>query len=144
MGTALVMIAGVANALGRLAVPLLSDKIGRNNGALFITLVTALCAVFLCFVHSFPFIIAIALIAFCFGGSAGIFPVITADYFGVKNVGANHGAVMVGYALSVQFFPMLIRLTTTGIGKFVVLAVLAFFGAILIVLLKKTKSKDRV
>jgi OFA family oxalate/formate antiporter-like MFS transporter len=144
MGTTLVMITGVANALGRLAVPLLSDKIGRNNGALFILSLTSLCAMALCFAESVPFIIAISLIAFCFGGSAGIYPVITADYFGVKNVGANHGAVMVGYALSALFFPMLIRLTTTGIWKFVVLAALAFLGAFLILLLKKTKSKERI
>ena len=143
MGTALVMITGVANTLGRLAVPLLSDKIGRNNGALFILLLTSLCAILLCFAGPVPFVISITLITFCFGGSAGIYPVITADYFGVKNVSANHGAVLVGYALSALFFPLIIRATTTGMGKFAALAVSALLGAVLIVLLKTLKSNQK-
>ena len=140
-GTALVMITGVANALGRLLVPLLSDIIGRNNGAFLICALTSLCAILLIFVHSIPFIAAIALIAFCYGGNAGIYPVITADYFGVKNVGANFGAVLVGFALSALFFPMLIGFITTGAWKFVALGVLALLGAFLIIILK-TLSPD--
>jgi OFA family oxalate/formate antiporter-like MFS transporter len=141
MGTALVMVTGVANAMGRLLVPLLSDKIGRNNGALFILLLTSVCAFLLCFAESVPFIFAVALIVFCYGGTAGIYPVITADYFGVKNVGANFGAVMVGFALSALFFPMLIGLLPNWLWKFTALAVLAFISVILILLLTARRNK---
>lgn len=129
--TALVMITGVANALGRLAVPLLSDKIGRSRGALLTLGVTALGALALCFVQSYAFMAVVALIAFCYGGYSGIYPILTADYFGIQNVGSNYGAVMVGFALSALLFPMGIGLIGSMTAKFVVLASLAALGAVM-------------
>jgi OFA family oxalate/formate antiporter-like MFS transporter len=139
-GTAIVMMAGVANALGRLGVPLLSDEIGRETATLLIIAVTALCAAGLIFAKGFAFIIMIALIAFCYGGCSGVYPVLTADYFGLKNIGSNYGAVMVGFALSALAFPMIIGAIEDMSLKFAVLAALAALGALLIVLLMLTKK----
>ena len=139
MGTALVMITGVANAFGRLGLPLLSDKTGRVGVSILICIVTALCAILLCFAQSAAFIASVALVAFCYGGTAGIYSVMNSDYFGIKNVGANHGAVMVGFAISALFSPMLIGLLSNDTHKFALLAVLAFLGAVLLTLLMKSK-----
>ena len=141
-GTVLVMMTGVANALGRLSVPLLSDKIGREKTALTIILVTALCSLFLCFVQGFVFMATVALIAFCYGGYSGIYPVLTADYFGIKNVGSNFGAVMMGFALSALIFPLIFAMIGDVTVKFIVLAALAVIGAIMIALLMKSGKKD--
>lgn len=141
IGTVVVMITGVANALGRLGVPLLSDKIGREKAALLIIIVTALCALLLCFVQGFFFMATISVIAFCYGGYSGIYPVITADYFGIKNVGSNYGAVMVGFALSALLFPIIIGIITDVTVKFIVLAALAAIGAVLVMLLMRSKNK---
>jgi len=142
IGTVIVMMTGIASALGRLGAPLLSDKIGRIKAALTIILATAICALLLCFAQGFLFMAAIAVIAFCYGGYSGIYPVLTADYFGIKNVGSNYGAVMVGFAVSALTFPMIIARISEVTIKFYVLAALAAVGVILMVLLMKSKRKE--
>jgi len=140
-GTLLVMITGVANALGRLFTPLLSDKIGREKAAFSIIFATALCAFALCFASGVLFMAVVFVIAFCYGGYSGIYPVITADYFGIKNVGSNYGAVMVGFALSALCFPMLIGAVQQPVVKFIVLGALALVGGVLVLVLQSSKKK---
>lgn len=142
IGTLLVMITGVANALGRLGAPLISDKIGREKAALAIIIATAVCAIALCFVQGFVFMVVVAVIAFCYGGYSGIYPVLTADYFGIKNVGSNYGAVMVGFAISALVFPMIISAIPTPAVKYIVLSLLAVVGGVLVLLLLNSKKKS--
>lgn len=144
MGTIVVMITGIANALGRLGAPLLSDKIGREKTALSIIVITALGALLLCFVNGFLFIITIAFIAFSYGGYSGVYPVITADYFGIKNVGSNYGAVMVGFAISALIFPIIISMFQDITLKFIILALFAVLGAILVLLLIHSKKRQNI
>lgn len=142
IGTVLVMITGVANAFGRLGVPLLSDKIGREKAALTIISITALCAAALGFVSGGAFLAVVAVIAFCYGGFSGIYPVITSENFGVKNVGSNYGAVMVGFAFSALVFPMILGRIASPQVKFFTLAAMAVLGAVLMVLLILTNKKQ--
>ncbi|MDR2717550.1 MAG: MFS transporter, partial [Treponema sp.] len=94
--TVIVMFTGIANALGRLGAPLMSDKIGREMADVIILAVTALGAFGLCFANGILLIVIIALVAFCYGGYSGLYPVLTSQNFGIKNIGSNYGAVMVG------------------------------------------------
>ena len=142
IGTVVVMLTGVANALGRLGAPLLSDKIGREKAALAIISATSACALVLCFAQGFLFMATIAIIAFCYGGYSGIYPVLTADYFGLKNVGSNYGAVMVGFAVSALTFPMIIGTIGSDVAKFIVLAALAAIGAALVIMLMASNKKQ--
>jgi OFA family oxalate/formate antiporter-like MFS transporter len=142
IGTVIVMMTGIANALGRLGAPVLSDKLGREKAAMTIIIATAVCALLLCFAQGFLFMAAIAIIAFCYGGYSGIYPVLTADYFGIKNVGSNYGAVMVGFAVSALTFPMFIALINDVTLKFIVLTTLAAIGALLMILLILSKGKE--
>ena len=141
-GTLVVMLTGVANALGRLGSPLLSDKIGCGKATLTIILATSVCALLLTFVGGVMFMATIAVIAFCYGGYSGIYPLLTADYFGIKNVGSNYGAVMVGFALSALLFPMIIGLISNITAKFVVLGILAACGGVLVLLLEASRKKE--
>ena len=141
VATGLVMLTGVANALGRLGVPLLADKIGREKAVITIIVATALATVSLCFVTGVFFMAAVAIIAFCYGGSSGVYPLVTADYFGIKNIGSNYGAIMVGFACSALFFPMVIGLITDITVKFIVLAALVTVGVLLIGVLMSLKKK---
>ena len=143
--TVLVMVMGIANSLGRLCVPLISDKIGTESTDILILLATSLSAFCLCFVGGFGLIATISLVAFCYGGFAGLYPVLTSDNFGIKNVGSNYGAVMGGFMVSALLFPFLISKIDAQIVKFVVLGIFAAIGAALIVLLKfinSRKAKD--
>ena len=141
--TMIVMMTGVASALGRLAVPALADKIGREKAVLSIIAATALGTAALCFVGGPLFIAAIAVIAFCYGGSSGVYPLLTADYFGLKNIGANYGAVMVGFMLSAQFFPMIILKLDVTI-QFIVLTALALVALTMILVLPFVKNKKNI
>ena len=42
-----------------------------------------------------------------FGGNLALFPLLTAEYFGSKNLGANYGLVFTGYGAGGVLGPML-------------------------------------
>ena len=140
--TALVMAMGVSNTLGRLCVPLMSDKIGRETTDIVILSATSLAAFCLCFVGGFGLIATISVVAFCFGGFAGLYPVLTSDNFGIKNVGSNYGAVMIGFMISALLFPFLISKIDAQTVKFVLLGIFSAIGAVLIVFLKIINARN--
>jgi len=140
-GLIIVMMTGVANACGRLVIPLLSDRIGREKAALTVLVVTSLCAMVLSFAQSGLFIASVLATAFCFGGLPGLYSVFASDYFGIKNAGANYGAIMMGFALSALTFPMLIGLIQVDTLKFITLSAMAAVGVILIIMLMAVKKK---
>jgi len=143
--TGLVMFTGIANALGRLGAPLMSDKIGREMADIIILAATALGAFGLCFANGILLIVIIAVVAFCYGGYSGLYPVLTSGNFGIKNIGSNYGAVMVGFMLSALLFPLVINKNRIEDEKlrFIILGVLAVVGAVLIVILKLMNSKTK-
>lgn len=142
--TYLVMFVGIANALGRLGAPLISDKIGREAANMIILAITALGAFGLCFAGGWLLIVVIALVAFCYGGYPGLYPVLTAEHFGIKNVGSNYGAVMVGFMLSALFFPIVINRIADQQLRFMILGILAAIGAGLMLVLLAMKKKVEV
>ena len=142
IGTVIVMLTGIANAFGRLSIPVLSDSIGREKVALLIITTTALCALALMSAQGFVFMVTILLIAFCYGGYTGVIPVLVADYFGIKHVGSNYGMLSVGFALSALTVPMIVSQIESVTLKFAVLTTFAVIGALLVVLLKRSKEKD--
>jgi OFA family oxalate/formate antiporter-like MFS transporter len=139
--TMIVMMTGIANSAGRLLVPLLSDRITREGAAFCTLFVTAICSICLIFATGFLFILAIFFNAFCYGGYSGIYPVMTSDYFGVKNVGSNYGAIMVGWAICALLMPMIISAVPSLTLKFIILASLSLIGAALILILRSGKKK---
>jgi len=141
--TYLVMFVGIANALGRLCAPFMSDKIGRENADIIILSVTALGAFVLCFAQGAVLIVTIALVAFCYGGYSGLYPVLTSENFGLKNIGSNYGAVMVGFMLSALIFPVIINKIDDQAAKFIILGILAAAGALLVVILKMINLKRK-
>jgi OFA family oxalate/formate antiporter-like MFS transporter len=140
--TMIVMFTGIANALGRLGAPLMSDKIGREMADVIILAVTALGAFGLCFADGILLIVIIAAVAFCYGGYSGLYPVLTSENFGIKNVGSNYGAVMVGFMLSALLFPIVINKIASQQLRFSILGLLAAVGAVLIVILKLMNMKQ--
>jgi OFA family oxalate/formate antiporter-like MFS transporter len=141
--TVIVMFTGIANALGRLGAPFMSDKIGREIADIVILAATALGAFGLCINNSILFIVIIMVVAFCYGGYSGLYPVLTSGNFGIKNIGSNYGAVMVGFMLSALLFPLIInkdRIEDQNL-RFIILGVLAVLGVVLVVILKLMNLK---
>lgn len=140
-----VMVTGMASAAGRLIAPWLSDKLGRKNVLFLLYGITLVCILLLIFAESYAFIALIALVAFAFGGSAGVYPAVTADYFGIKNNGVNYGLVMISFAVSGLAFPAIAKVVTPGgvptAWTFAVPAIGAVVGIIMTAMLKKDSAK---
>jgi len=132
----------IAVVLGTLIAPLVSDIIGRTRTAVTLILATAICVLVLGFGPTFLFSAALALMAFCFGAFFGIYPLLTADYFGIKNVASNYGVVMLGFAIAAICFPMLIKLIEVEMIRFIVLSASAALGALLVQRIMKLKERD--
>ena len=110
-GTAMAWYA-IFNGLGRIAWGSISDRIGRKATIILMSGLqgaTMLMTyhVFISFGMVNGFIVAAALIGFNYGGSFALFPAITADYFGNKNVGSNYGWMFTAYGVAGLAGPLL-------------------------------------
>ncbi len=136
-----VMIVSILNATGRVLTPWISDRIGRKALLVFLFLFSMCAISLLTFASGNLFLVLIACIAFTYGGFMGMYPTISADYFGIKNAGMNYGVVMLGYAISSVACPYIVRAVKTmpmGIAfSFVIAAAANIIGLVLILLLKK-------
>lgn len=99
-----VSFTGVANALGRLVMATLSDKIGRTTTIIVLSVITFIGAVLMIFIGGPAYIIVVALIAFGYGGPASVNAAITTDFFGPKNSGTNYGVAMLALGFSSIIF----------------------------------------
>jgi len=103
-GTAMAWYA-IFNGLGRILWGLISDKIGRKKSIILMTtfqgvIMLMVYHIFIMYTYEFGFIVAASIIGFNFGGNFALFPAITADYFGNKNVGSNYGWVFSAYGIA--------------------------------------------
>lgn len=100
-GTAMALYA-IFNGLGRIIWGTVSDKIGRKTSIFLMCLFQGI--IMLLFYKmggaAITLIIGACIIGFNFGGNFALFPAITADYFGNKNVGLNYGYVFVSYGIA--------------------------------------------
>jgi len=135
-----VMITGIASASGRLLFSWISDLIGRKAAIIGIMVIT-LCAVLTLIVaQGILYLVCIALIAFAFGGSAGVYPALTADYYGTKHMGLNYGCIMAGFGISALAFPVISNILTQNnvyTWSFLVSAAACVIALVLIILIKK-------
>jgi len=126
--TTLLVITGMSNAFGRIVIPVVSDKIGNERTILVLMLITTLASTALIFVSGSLFVVMVALIPMCFGASLSIFPLLTADYFGIRNLGSNYGAIMIGFAVSALILPGVIGILGGYTPRFVAVAILSALG----------------
>jgi MFS transporter, OFA family, oxalate/formate antiporter len=103
-----VIIVSVLNAAGRIVWGKVSDNIGRKPTLLVMFLFSGVLMLVLNSFTSFSlYIFGVAAVGFCFGGFLALFPAVTADYFGTKNVGANYGWMFTAYGAGGLFGPWL-------------------------------------
>ncbi|MCD6486208.1 MAG: OFA family MFS transporter [Syntrophobacterales bacterium] len=100
-GTAMALYA-IFNGLGRIVWGTVSDKLGRKMSIFLMCLLQGI--IMLLFYKMggtvATLIIGACIIGFNFGGNFALFPAITADYFGNKNVGLNYGFIFVAYGIA--------------------------------------------
>jgi OFA family oxalate/formate antiporter-like MFS transporter len=100
-GTAMAVFYSIANGLGRIVWGTISDRIGRK---LALVLMCALQGVVMLLFYwmggnQYALYLGATLIGFNFGGNFSLFPTMTADLFGAKNVGLNYGWVFTAYGV---------------------------------------------
>ncbi|WZL72966.1 OFA family MFS transporter [Clostridiaceae bacterium 35-E11] len=129
---AVAMIA-LFNAGGRLIWGTLSDQFGRVKVVLMMFLITSACMLTMSIISlSFvTFFICLSGIAFCFGGFLAVFPTITGDFYGMKNLGANYGIVYQAYGLAALAGPVIVANAGGLKPTFIIAAVLAIVGALM-------------
>jgi OFA family oxalate/formate antiporter-like MFS transporter len=117
-GATAVMIVAILNALGRIAWGKISDVIGRKSTLYIMFLYSGIIMLFLNSFTTYPlFIFGVASVGFCFGGFLALYPAVTADYFGTKNVGVNYGWMFTAYGAGGLFGPWLAPKLMTIVQK---------------------------
>lgn len=109
-----VMIVGICSASGRIVITWISDNIGRMSGLFLIFILTLVGVTLVIFAEELLFVACMGLIAFGFGGAAGIYATVTSDNFGTKNMGSNYGMVMLGFGASALVAQVLSKTLVSG------------------------------
>ncbi len=97
-GAVAVSIIAIFNSAGRILWGVVSDRIGRKITLIIIFLLSGAALLALDFLTSFPlFLACVSVVGLCFGGFLALYPALTADFFGTKNIGANYGVMFTAY-----------------------------------------------
>ena len=122
-----VVIASFANIIGRFVAPWLSDRVGCKR-VIQIMYVMAIVAIFGLLVATGPvFVVLISMVCLVYGGVVSVFPVLTAEHFGMKYQGMNYGAIMLGYGFVSILCPTLLEILGQS-TSFVVAGVACVLG----------------
>lgn len=108
-GTAMAVFFSLANGLGRIIWGLVSDKLGRKKSIIIMTATQGILVILFTYMAGTEILLYLgaALIGFNFGGNFALFPTITADTFGAKNVGQNYPFVFLAYGVGGILGPIL-------------------------------------
>jgi OFA family oxalate/formate antiporter-like MFS transporter len=99
-GALAVSVIAIFNSAGRILWGLVSDRIGRKFTLILILALSGAALLALDSLTEFPlFLIGVSVIGLCFGGFLALYPALTADYFGTKNIGVNYGVMFTAYGL---------------------------------------------
>ena len=106
-GFLLVILLAVFNVLGRIVGGHLSDKLGRVKFLRIVFIIQAVNMVMFRFYGSVSLLcVGAAVVGLCYGSVFSVFPATTADYFGLKNFGANYGIVFTAWGFGGFVGPM--------------------------------------
>ncbi|WP_336796930.1 MFS transporter [Erwinia aphidicola] len=96
-----VTIIAIANLSGRLVLGVLSDKVARIRVITLAQVVSLIGMSILLFSHmsESSFFIAIACVAFSFGGTITVYPSLVSDFFGLNNLTKNYGVIYLGFGI---------------------------------------------
>ena len=144
-GTAMAVFFSLGNGFGRIIWGFLSDKLGRKASLIIMTSTQGILVILFTYMAGNEILLYLgaALIGFNYGGIFALFPTITADIFGPKNVGQNYPFVFVAYGVGAILGPILggmmgdlgnfpLAFTISGIAVLV--------GTILTLMLKPAKK----
>lgn len=138
---AVVMIASIANALGRPAAGVISDKLGRAKTMMVLYAIQGTALIFYSSFTSFiPLVLGACAITFGYGAMLAVYPSAAGDFYGPKNLGMNYGVLFsawgVGGIVGPQLAGFILDTTGTYQTAFYVAAALCFVGSFIGFILK--------
>ena len=145
-GSALGLLA-LFNGLGRVVWGTLSHKLTAKGSVIVMCLLQGGMMFFLLKMGSSATTLAIAAcwIGFNFGGNFALFPLLTLENFGGKNLGANYGAVFTSYGVGGILGPYMAGKVWDSMGTFktafIIAGVACVVAAILAIFLKHIKAE---
>ncbi len=100
-GTAMAVFFSLANGFGRIAWGTLSDKLGRKTSVIIMCATQGIFVIAFTKMAGTPALLYLGavLIGFNFGGNFALFPTITADTFGAKNIAQLYPLVFLAYGV---------------------------------------------
>lgn len=116
---ALVGIASMGNALGRVFWAWVSDLVTRRMTFLIMFLIQVVLFWIYPNLHSASVLLSVTfIILMCYGGGFGTMPAFTADYFGPRNVGPIYGLMLTAWGFASVFGPLLIAHLRQTTGQY--------------------------
>ena len=144
-GTAMAVFFSLANGLGRILWGMMSDKLGRKTSIIIMTATQGIIVILFTFMAGNEYLLYLGatLIGFNFGGNFALFPTITADTFGARNVGQNYPWVFLAYGVGGIIGPILGG-KMGDIGNFplafTISGIAVLIGTILVILVRPAKK----
>ena len=118
-GFFLVGLLAIFNASGRLIGGSLSDKIGRLKTMMIFFAIQAInMLIFSTYTSTLGISIGTAIAGLSYGSLLCLFPSVIADYYGVKNFGANYGVLFTAWGVSGVIGPIIAGTVVDMTGSF--------------------------
>jgi OFA family oxalate/formate antiporter-like MFS transporter len=139
-----VMIITGFNSFGRLFWAGISDKLGRKRVLLILLVIAALSIVGVSFTKAYLMLAFIAIIGFSYGGFLGVFPALTADFWGTKSVATIYGMILLGFgagAVASSYIVAHFSAAKAFTTAFVIAGIAAVVGFVIMAMLKPPKLK---
>ena len=139
------MVAALAlgSCLGRFGFGALSDSIGRYK-ALVLSLAANAVVMLFC-IHAattfVTFLVAVAAVGACFGGTMSIVPAIVGDAFGSVNFGQNYSFVYPGYTVASFIGPTAAASAFEAMGSYAPAFTMALVGVVLVVVCSRLQKR---
>jgi MFS family permease len=112
-------VVSLFNALGRLWLGAVSDRIGCRQTFTLMFVSQAIVLFWLCDVHELSLALAgFAIILLCCGGGFGTMPAYNAEYFGTRFMGRNYGLILTAWGVAGVAGPLLIAREKDLSGSF--------------------------
>jgi OFA family oxalate/formate antiporter-like MFS transporter len=143
-GFIFVVALAIGNASGRFGAGAISDRLGRIRTLQIVYIAQALLLLVMIVADSYTMLLLLsALIGINFGANLSLFPVITKDYFGLKDLGVNYGLIFTAYGTGGVVGPILGGMVFDATGSFVsvyIISVVALLVATGLTLLLKVPT----
>lgn len=144
-GFILVVVLSAFNALGRIVIGFLSDKIGSKKAMVLVFSIQAINMFLFAAYQTIPLLVAGAAIAgLAYGSLFSLMPSITAEFFGIKNLGVNYGMVFSGWGIAAIIGPVLGGIAVTQSGtytmSYIVAGILLLLATALVRFIKPTPA----